>query len=190
VVFEKMLVGNTLLHEPDALLLAELSNQNMEIGNLLVRSGTTIYNEMYSFRVPDLLDTYLTKNLDRQRSSVILGHGHVRRKNSNLARKVDLPASVSFDANDLLGKRKRVTVEDYLRQVSLRRNENCPLLKMKLKRPQCILVVVESEKMHGEIFKLADWNVSVTNQPMSEIARSRSLGNWVRIPSVPLGQRC
>src|SRR5260370_31110334 len=31
-----------------------------------------------------------------------------------------------------------------------------------------ILVVVGSEKMPGEIFKLADWNISVTNQPMSE----------------------
>ncbi len=29
-----------------------------------------------------------------------------------------------------------------------------------------ILVVVGSEKMPGEVFKLADWNVSVTNQPM------------------------
>ncbi len=33
-----------------------------------------------------------------------------------------------------------------------------------------VLVIVGSEKMPGEIFKLADWNISVTNQPMSEVA--------------------
>jgi tRNA (cytidine56-2'-O)-methyltransferase len=33
-----------------------------------------------------------------------------------------------------------------------------------------LLVVVGSEKMPGEVYKLADWNVSVTNQPMSEVA--------------------
>ena len=33
-----------------------------------------------------------------------------------------------------------------------------------------LLVVVGSEKMPGEMFELADWNVSVTNQPMSEVA--------------------
>src|SRR4029077_215868 len=33
-----------------------------------------------------------------------------------------------------------------------------------------ILIVVGSEKMPGEVFKLADWNVSVTSQPMSEVA--------------------
>jgi tRNA (cytidine56-2'-O)-methyltransferase len=41
-----------------------------------------------------------------------------------------------------------------------------------------ILVVVGSEKMPGEVFKLADWNVSVTNQPMSEIAALAVFLDW------------
>src|SRR5207245_510596 len=118
MTFEKMLMGYATLDKPDALLLRELANQNMEVGNLLVRSRKTmIYDKMDSLRVPDLLNTHLTENLDRQGSSAILSHGHVRRQNSNLAGMVDLPASVSFDANDLLGKSKRVIVEDRLRQV-------------------------------------------------------------------------
>jgi tRNA (cytidine56-2'-O)-methyltransferase len=41
-----------------------------------------------------------------------------------------------------------------------------------------MLVVVGSEKMPGEVFKLADWNVSVTNQPMSEIAALAVFLDW------------
>src|SRR5689334_21604230 len=40
------------------------------------------------------------------------------------------------------------------------------------------LVIVGSEKMPGEIFKLADWNVSVTNQPMSEVAVLAVFLDW------------
>jgi tRNA (cytidine56-2'-O)-methyltransferase len=41
-----------------------------------------------------------------------------------------------------------------------------------------ILVVVGSEKMPGEVFRLADWNVSVTNQPMSEVAALAVFLDW------------
>ncbi len=41
-----------------------------------------------------------------------------------------------------------------------------------------LLVVVGSEKVPGEIFKLADWNVSVTNQPMSEVAALAIFLDW------------
>ena len=41
-----------------------------------------------------------------------------------------------------------------------------------------ILVIVGSEKMPGEIFKLADWNISVTNQPMSEVAALAIFLDW------------
>lgn len=41
------------------------------------------------------------------------------------------------------------------------------------------LVVVGSEKMPGEMFKLADWNVSVTNQPMSEVAALAIFLDWL-----------
>jgi tRNA (cytidine56-2'-O)-methyltransferase len=41
-----------------------------------------------------------------------------------------------------------------------------------------VLVVVGSEKMPGEIFKLADWNISVTNQPMSEVAALAIFLDW------------
>ena len=84
---------------------------------------------MDSFRVPDLLNTHLTEDLDRQRSRAVLSHGHVSRQNSNLAREVELPASVSFDANDLLSKRKRVIVENRLRQVSREAERKLPLLR-------------------------------------------------------------
>lgn len=41
-----------------------------------------------------------------------------------------------------------------------------------------VLVVVGSEKMPGEMFRLADWNVSVTSQPMSEIAALAVFLDW------------
>ena len=41
-----------------------------------------------------------------------------------------------------------------------------------------LLVVVGSEKMPGEVFKLADWNVSVTNQPMSEVGALSVFLDW------------
>src|SRR5713101_9622086 len=43
-----------------------------------------------------------------------------------------------------------------------------------------ILVVVGSEKMPGEVFELADWNVSVTNQPMSEVAALAIFLDWFK----------
>jgi len=43
-----------------------------------------------------------------------------------------------------------------------------------------ILIVVGSEKMPGEVFKIADWNVSVTNQPMSEIAALAIFLDWYK----------
>jgi tRNA (cytidine56-2'-O)-methyltransferase len=43
-----------------------------------------------------------------------------------------------------------------------------------------LLVVVGSEKMPGEIFRLADWNVSVTNQPMSEVAALAVFLDWFK----------
>ncbi len=92
-----------------------------------------IYDKMDSLRIPDLLNAHLTENLDRQRSGTVLSHGHVHWQNGNLARKVDLPASVSFDANDLLSKRKRIIVENRLGQISREAGRKLPLLKMKLK---------------------------------------------------------
>ena len=44
--------------------------------------------------------------------------------------------------------------------------------------PADLLVVVGSEKMPGEMFKLADWNVSVTNQPMSEVGALAVFLDW------------
>ncbi len=43
-----------------------------------------------------------------------------------------------------------------------------------------LLVVVGSEKMPGEIFKLANWNISVTNQPMSEVAALAVFLDWFK----------
>jgi len=42
-----------------------------------------------------------------------------------------------------------------------------------------VLVVVGSEKMPGEMFKLADWNISVTSQPMSEVAALAVFLDWL-----------
>ncbi len=41
-----------------------------------------------------------------------------------------------------------------------------------------VLVVIGSEKMPGEMFRLADWNVSVTNQPMSEVGALAIFLDW------------
>ncbi|HET7405309.1 MAG TPA: tRNA (cytidine(56)-2'-O)-methyltransferase [Candidatus Bathyarchaeia archaeon] len=43
-----------------------------------------------------------------------------------------------------------------------------------------VMVVVGSEKMPGEMFKLADWNISVTSQPMSEIAALAVFLDWYK----------
>ncbi len=40
------------------------------------------------------------------------------------------------------------------------------------------LVVVGSEKVPGEVFHLADWNVSVTNQPISEVSALGIFLDW------------
>jgi tRNA (cytidine56-2'-O)-methyltransferase len=41
-----------------------------------------------------------------------------------------------------------------------------------------MMIIVGSEKMPGEVFKIADWNVSVTNQPMSEVAALAVFLDW------------
>jgi tRNA (cytidine56-2'-O)-methyltransferase len=41
-----------------------------------------------------------------------------------------------------------------------------------------LMVVVGSEKMPGEMFRLADWNVSVTSQPMSEVGALAVFLDW------------
>jgi tRNA (cytidine56-2'-O)-methyltransferase len=45
-------------------------------------------------------------------------------------------------------------------------------------KDQDLLIIVGSEKMPGEIFRLADWNISVTNQPMSEVAALAIFLDW------------
>jgi hypothetical protein len=133
MIFEKMLVGYATLYKPDALLLDELSDQNMEISNLLVRSGKTmVYDKMDFFRVPNLLNAHLTEDLDSQGSSTVLSHGHVSGQNSNLSPMVDFPASVSLEANDFLSERQRIIVEDRLRQGGREAGRKLSLLKMNL----------------------------------------------------------
>ena len=118
-------MGNAALDKSDALLLDKLSNQNMEISHLLVRSRKAmIYHKMDLFWVPDLLNPHLAKDLDRQGSSTILGHSHVRGKNSDLAGMMDLLTSISLDTDYLLSKRQGVIVEDRLRQLGQGRNQN------------------------------------------------------------------
>lgn len=43
-----------------------------------------------------------------------------------------------------------------------------------------LMVIIGSEKMPGKVFKLADWNVSVTNQPMSEVAALAIFLDWYK----------
>lgn len=43
-----------------------------------------------------------------------------------------------------------------------------------------MMVIIGSEKMPGEVFKIADWNVSVTSQPMSEIAALAIFLDWIK----------
>lgn len=40
----------------------------------------------------------------------------------------------------------------------------------KIKKKKNILVIVGSEKVPGEVYQLADFNIAVTNQPHSEVA--------------------
>jgi tRNA (cytidine56-2'-O)-methyltransferase len=44
-----------------------------------------------------------------------------------------------------------------------------------------MMIVVGSEKMPGEVFKIADWNVSVTSQPMSEVAALAIFLDWFKL---------
>ena len=41
------------------------------------------------------------------------------------------------------------------------------------------LIVVGAEKMPSEVFKLADWNVAVTNQPISEVSALGIFLDWL-----------
>ena len=66
VVFEKVLVGYASLDKSHAVLLDELSNQDMEISYLLVGSGKTMINhKMDPLWIPDPLNAHLAEDLDR-----------------------------------------------------------------------------------------------------------------------------
>ncbi len=41
------------------------------------------------------------------------------------------------------------------------------------------LVVVGAEKVPGDLFRLADWNVAVTNQPISEVSALGVFLDWL-----------
>jgi tRNA (cytidine56-2'-O)-methyltransferase len=41
------------------------------------------------------------------------------------------------------------------------------------------LIVVGAEKMPGEVFQLADWNVAVTSQPISEVSALGIFLDWL-----------
>lgn len=47
---------------------------------------------------------------------------------------------------------------------------NLPDVEAEIKTKEKIMVIVGAEKVPGEIYQLADYNVAVTNQPHSEIA--------------------
>ena len=41
------------------------------------------------------------------------------------------------------------------------------------------LIIVGAEKVPGEIYGLADWNVAVTNQPISEVSALGIFLDWL-----------
>jgi tRNA (cytidine56-2'-O)-methyltransferase len=41
------------------------------------------------------------------------------------------------------------------------------------------MVVVGAEKVPGELYELADWNVAVTNQPISEVSALGIFLDWL-----------
>ena len=41
------------------------------------------------------------------------------------------------------------------------------------------LVVVGAEKVPGDLYELADWNVAVTNQPISEVSALGIFLDWL-----------
>lgn len=47
---------------------------------------------------------------------------------------------------------------------------NLPDIEQEIRTKEKILVIVGAEKVPGDIYQLADYNVAVTNQPHSEIA--------------------
>jgi hypothetical protein len=83
-------------------------------------------------RIPDLLNAHLTKDLDRQGSSTILRHRHIRWHNRDLPRMMDLLASVSLNADEFLSESKRIIIQDRLRQLCHEAERKLPLLKMNL----------------------------------------------------------
>jgi len=42
-----------------------------------------------------------------------------------------------------------------------------------------MLIVVGSEKVPGEVFRMADYNVAVTNQPISEVSALGIFLDWL-----------
>ncbi|MEM1943312.1 MAG: tRNA (cytidine(56)-2'-O)-methyltransferase [Candidatus Caldarchaeum sp.] len=53
-------------------------------------------------------------------------------------------------------------------------------LKAQYSRGQQLLVVVGGEKVEGEVFKLADFNVAITSQPHSEAAALAVFLDWLQ----------
>ncbi|MDR0767533.1 MAG: tRNA (cytidine(56)-2'-O)-methyltransferase [Methanosarcinales archaeon] len=47
---------------------------------------------------------------------------------------------------------------------------NLPEAVPELKKQEKLMIIVGAEKVPGEIYRLADWNVAVGNQPHSEVA--------------------
>jgi tRNA (cytidine56-2'-O)-methyltransferase len=55
-----------------------------------------------------------------------------------------------------------------------------PKVIAKIRRsPEDKLVIVGAEKVPGEIFGLSDWNVAVTNQPISEVSALGIFLDWL-----------
>src|SRR5712691_9541703 len=136
-------------------------------------------------RVPEFLNAHLTKDLDRQGSCAILGHGHIGGKNSNLSRMVYLPASISFDADDPLSEGKRIIVQDRLRQLRQEAGRKLPLLKMNLVPLQGYRKIVVSTFVPMN-----------SPMPVASSLRScfsvevRGLNGWTLTSVWPLFRRC
>ena len=83
------------------------------------------------------------------------------------------------------GKTWRTTVKDWKRdggRVVHLTAYGVPLPKVisKIRRSRANkLVIVGAEKVPGEIFGLSDWNVAVTNQPISEVSALGIFLDWL-----------
>lgn len=98
---------------------------------------------------------------------------HVRDSVRDVVNRWGGPFEIEFDPSwrrILRDWKEKGGVVVHLTMYGIHVDEALPRIKSELKSGRDILVVVGAEKVPGEVYRMADYNVGVGNQPHSEVA--------------------